>query len=297
MSAEFTRRGLLTSTFAAGLMPAIGRVAQAAAPQRIISLDYGLSSTLLSLGVTPLAISDGADWSRWVREPEMPAGVVDLGSSFEVNRELLAVLKPDLILTTPYLDGISDRLSAYGRLLRLSVFAPESGAILDAAVRATRELGAEIGRQTEAERFLERSDAVFEDCRKRLARLSPPSVAFVNFLDARHARIYGPPGLFDNVLSRIGLENAWKEPSNFWGFQTISIEELSRISDPEAHIVAFDPLPGDVLPKLAGSPLWQALPFSDGKRFHVLPPTLMFGMVNEGVRFARLVTEHLEKRL
>lgn len=293
-----TRRHLLASTFVAGLLPgAFGRAQAQTAPTRIISLDYGLSSTLLGLGVTPLAISDRADWGRWVREPELPAEVVDLGSSLEVNRELLAALKPDLILTTPYLDGISDRVAAYGRLLRLSVYAPENGAVLEAAVRATRTLAANIGREAEAGRFLERSDAFFEDCRARIARKAPPPMAFVNFLDARHARIYGPPGLFDNVLARIGVENAWKEPSNYWGFQTISIEELSRIKDPKTHLVAFDPIPGDVLPKLAHSPLWQALPFAQGKQFHILPPALMFGMVNEGMRFARLLTTLVETRL
>lgn len=288
-----TRRRLIGSAVAAGVLSASG-VAGAAPAPRIVSLDYGLASTLLSLGVTPIAISEGADWSRWVREPEMPAGVIDLGSTFEVNRELLAALRPDIILTTPYLDSISDRLAAYGRLVRLSIYAEQNEGSLDASIRVTRTLAAEIGRQEEAERFLARADAFFGECRQKLARLSPTPVAVVNFLDARHVRVYGAPGLFDNVFQRIGLENAWKEGSNYWGFQTLAIEELSRIADPRAHLIALDPVPGDVLPKLARSPLWQALPFARAGRFHILQPTLMFGMVNEALRFARLVTELLE---
>ncbi|GGA99586.1 ABC transporter substrate-binding protein [Brucella endophytica] len=272
------------------------RAACAASSPRIVSLDYGLSSTLLSLGVVPAAISDLADWGRWVIEPAMPASVIDLGNTMEVNVEILAQIRPDIILMTPYLDQLAPIVAPYGKVSRYEIFTPDSGAILTASIAATRKLGAEIGREMEAEAFLARADAFFGKCRERLARVSPPPVALVNFMDARHARIYGSPGLFHNVLERIGVMNAWKEPANYWGFQTISIEELARVTDPDAVLIAFDPVPGDVLPKLGRSPLWQALPFSRPGHFSILPPTLMFGMVNEAMRFAGLLTDLLERR-
>ncbi|WP_420963445.1 ABC transporter substrate-binding protein [Brucella sp. IR073] len=289
---HLTRRSLLLAA-AATAMP---RLSWAAPSLRIVSLDYGLSSTLLSLGVVPAAISDLADWGRWVVEPAMPSSVIDLGNTMEVNVEVLAQIRPDIILMTPYLDQITPIVTPYGKVSRYEIFTPDSGAILTASIAATRKLGAEIGRDAEAEAFLTRADAFFENCRARLARRSPPAVTLVNFMDARHARIYGSPGLFHNVLERIGVQNAWKEPSNYWGFQTISIEELARVTDSDAMLIAFDPVPGEVLPKLARSPLWQALPFSRPGQFAVLPPTLMFGMVNEAMRFAGLLTDLLERR-
>jgi len=60
-------------------------------------------------------------------------------------------------------------------------------------------------------------------------------------------------------------------------------------------LIAFDPVPPDVLPKLAESPLWQRLPFSRPGHLTIAPPALMFGMVNEAMRFAGLVTDILEK--
>jgi iron complex transport system substrate-binding protein len=114
-------------------------------------------------------------------------------------------------------------------------------------------------------------------------------------MDARHARVYSAPGLFHNALERIGVRNAWTRQSNYWGFETIGIEELSAITDLDARLIAFDPVPPDVLPKLADSPLWQALPFSQPGHLSVVPPALMFGMVNEAMRFAGLVTDVLEQ--
>lgn len=288
---RLSRRALL-GMFASAALP--GLPASAAAMPRIVSLDYGLASTLLSLGMVPVAISELADWSKWVMDPPMPKGVVDLGSSLELNFELLVALKPDLILTTPFLDDLLPRLGSIAKVLRFNIYSEDSGPMLPAVVDATRKLGAEVGRQTEAEVYLAMADATFENYRDRLARKAQPPVVLCDFLDARHARVFSRPGLFAAVLQRIGLTDAWPNEANYWGFQTIAIEALSVVTDPDTRLIAFDPIPEDVLPKLRQSPLWQALPFARPGHFHVLPPTLLFGMLNEALRFARLITELLE---
>lgn len=288
-----SRRSLLRALSAVTLLPALPALGQPI--PRVVSLDYGLASTLLGLGVVPAGVSDLAGWDKWVVEPRMPAGVADLGSSTEANLEVLAGLKPDFILTTPYLDAQVPRLREFGTVLRLETFKYEGTPILEAAVASTRKLAAELGRQTEAGRFLSGMDAFFADCRRRLAGRTVPPVALVNLMDARHARIYGNPGLFHDVLERIGVRNAWTERSTDWGFQTIAIEELSRITDPDALLIAFDPVPPDVMPKLGRSPLWRSLPVAQPGHFFVLPPALMFGMVNEAMRFGGLVTQLLER--
>lgn len=287
-----TRRSLLQ--FAAASVVPAPLFAQSIGP-RIVSLDYGLASTLLSLGLPPVGISDLADWDRWVVEPPMPKSVVDIGSSFEVNFEILVTLKPDIILTTPYLDELLPRLQSVAKVVRLEVFTPGIGSILPAAIAATRKLAGKLGRENEAEQFLARADAFFERCGSRLAGKTLPPVALVNFMDARHVRIYSSPGLFHNVLERIGVRNAWTRESNYWGFETIGIEDLSKITDPDARLIAFDPVPPDVLPKLAQSPLWNRLAFARPGHLSILPPALMFGMVNEAMRFAGLLTDLLEK--
>ncbi|MCJ9751897.1 ABC transporter substrate-binding protein [Neorhizobium sp. BETTINA12A] len=291
---KISRRSLLHYAAAAAVVvpkPLWAEVAR----QRVVSLDYGLSSTLLSLGLPPVGISDLADWDKWVVEPAMPQSVVDIGSSNEVDFEVLIQLKPDIILTTPYLDELLPRLQPIAKILRLEIFTPNTGPILPAAIAATRKLAAELGHEAEAEQFLARSDAFFERCGRRLAGRTVPPVVLVSFMDARHARVYSAPGLFHNALERIGVRNAWTRQSNYWGFETIGIEELSVITDPDARLIAFDPVPPDVLPKLVDSPLWQALPFSRPGHLSVVPPALMFGMVNEAMRFAGLVTDVLEQ--
>jgi len=290
-----SRRTLLQYATAMAIAPAPVFAQASGTSKRIVSLDYGLSSTLLSLGVPPVGVSDLADWDRWVVEPKMPDTVVDIGSAFEVNFEILLQLRPDIILTTPYLDELLPKLKRYGKVVRLEIFTPDSGPVLQSAIAATRKLASEIGREEEAEAFLLRSDAFFDRCRQRLAGKDIPPIALVNFMDARHVRIYSSPGLFHGVLERLGIRNGWTRESNYWGFETIGIEDLSKISDPNARLMAFDPVPPDVLPKLAESPLWNRLPFARPGHLSILPAALMFGMVNEAVRFAGLLTDILER--
>ncbi|MBO3761331.1 ABC transporter substrate-binding protein [Ciceribacter sp. L1K22] len=294
MSFQISRRDLLLSVAGTAAFSATSSRAQPAAPGVVVSLDYGVASTLMALGIVPAAVASLADWDIWVVEPEMPPSVMDLGNAWEVNFEILTTLQPDLILTTPYLDALKPRLDALGQVLRLDVYSAEGGDILPKAIAATRQLGTAVGREQEAEAFLQSAELFFDECRERIAALNISSVALVSFLDARHARVYGSPGLYDNILQRLGLQNAWTGQATYWGFDTIGIEQLSRISDPTALLIALEPIPGDVLPKLSTSPLWNALPFVRADNFSVMPGSLMFGMVNDAMRFARLLTDHLE---
>ncbi len=287
-----SRRALLAAATLLAVPQARAAAETIAGP--IASLDYGLASTLLALGVTPAAIASLADWNTWVVEPKMPPGVIDLGTTGEINLEVLASVKPALILTTPYLASLKPRLEAISPVLELTIYA-EGGQALQRSIAATRLLADVIGRRPQAEEFLARSETFFDECARRVKKLDPPPLALVNFVDQRHARIYCGAGLYQNVMTKIGLRNAWTGPGDYWGFETIGIEQLATL-DQNLRLIAFEPLlPPNVLDNLQDSPLWTSLPFVQAGRVSVLPGTLMFGMVQEAERFARILLDHLEK--
>jgi iron complex transport system substrate-binding protein len=287
-----SRRSLLAAA-ALFAIPRTGISAEAISGP-IVSLDYGLASTLLALGVTPAAIASLADWNTWVVEPKMPDGVIDLGTTSEINLEVLSSVKPALILTTPYLAPLKPQLEAISPVVELTVYA-EGGQALQRSIEATRRLGDAIGRRPQADAFLMRSERFFDDCAERVKKLNPPPLALINFVDQRHARIYCGAGLYQNVMTRIGLKNAWTGAGDYWGFETIGLEQLATL-DQSLRLIAFEPLlPPNVLDNLRDSPLWTSLPFVQAGRVSVLPGTLMFGMVQEAERFARILLDHLEK--
>ena len=290
---RLTRRSLLRGLAASPLLAAPGAFALGRYG-RIVSLDYALASTLISIGAKPLGVASLADWDRWVVEPAMPDDVVDIGSSWEVNFELLAALKPDLVLTTPYLEALRPRLETFAPVLSIPVYTGDGKPVLPSAYRATEMLGDFIGMGAEARRFLAEAEGRFADCRQKLAGIGH-RVLLINIMDPRHARIFGAPGLYHGVLERLGIANAWTGTGNYWGFQTIGIEELAAHDDPDIRLFAFEPLPRGVMAKLTSSPVWQALPAARPGRFDILPGVLMFGMVREAMRFADIITDKLAR--
>ncbi|MBC7138461.1 MAG: ABC transporter substrate-binding protein [Defluviimonas sp.] len=262
------------------------------AAQRVAVLDWAIAETLFALGEPPIALVAASDWNRFVVEPRLPAGTADIGVQQEVNFELLAALHPDLILTSPFSQDQEPALARIAPVRRFTVFEPTSTP-LDRPRTLTRELGAMVGAERQAEALIAYTDAQLATCRTRLARLRLPPVLLVGFLDARHVRAYGGVGLYQNVLDTLGLQNAWTKPTNAWGFATTGIEGLATGKD--VRLVAFQPVPPDALPTLAQSPLWRELPFVKAGHMSILPPVLMFGALPAALRFARLLTTELER--
>lgn len=260
---------------------------------RVVSLDYGIATTLLALGVVPAGVVATVEWDKWVVEPALPPGVVDIGRDLEANLELIAALDPELVLATPYVAHLTPSLERIAPVLTITIFA-EDGKPLERAIAGTRLIGDAVNRAAAAEAYLREADRILDRCRRRIEALNPPPIAFVNFMDARHARVFGRGSLYQDVLNRIGIENAWTGPTNYWGFQTVAIEDLARGTPSDMRLIAFEPILPDVEPTLEKSPLWRRLPFVEQGRVSILPGVLMFGMVPSALRFASLVVDHLE---
>lgn len=284
------RRNLVGAMLWSALLP--GRLGASPVAQRVAVLDWAIAETLFALGERPIALVAASDWNRFVVEPRLPAGTVDIGIQQEVNFELLAALHPDLILTSPFSQEQEPALARIGPVHRFTVFEATSTP-LERPRTLTRELGALVGASKRAEALIARTDAQLADCRARLMRLRLPAILLVSFLDARHVRVYGGVGLYQNVLDTLGLRNAWTRPTNAWGFATTGIEGLATGKD--VRLVVFQPIPADALQTLARSPLWRELPFVKAGHVSMLPPVLMFGALPAALRFARLLTAELER--
>ena len=280
--------------FIAGLasLPWLPGLAAADTGLRVAALDWALAETLFALGHQPIAIVAAGDWNRFVVEPPLPPGVVNLGLQPEINFELLAFLQPDLILTSPFVQDIEPVVRKIAPTLQLSIFEP-GGAPLAQPRLLARVLGERMGRDDAARRLLDDADRLFDRYRMRIEALRPQPVLLVNFIDARHVRVYGGAGLYQNVLDRIGVTNAWTGGTNYWGYATVGIEQLA--TDRDIRLMAFEPIPADTRPTLERSPLWSRLPFVKAGHVAVLPSVLMFGALPSAMRFARLLVETLQR--
>jgi ferric hydroxamate transport system substrate-binding protein len=288
MKSRFDRRRFISSVAIAALLE---RFAPAETGLRVASLDWALAETMLALGQTPIGIVAASDWDRFVVEPPLPRSVIDLGLQQEINFELLASLKPDLILTSPFIQDAEPILKTISETLSLSIF--EKGTHpLERPLLLTKVIGERLGCPQAANAFLSAAEQTLDSYRARVTALRPLPVLLVNFIDPRHVRVYGGSGLYQNVLDRIGVVNAWTGATNYWGYSTVGIEKLA--STMNLRLLAFEPIPPDARATLERSPLWSQLPFVKAEQVSFLPTVFMFGAMPSALRFARLLVEKLE---
>ena len=253
---------------------------------RIAVIDWGLTETLLGLGVTPLAVAQTEGYRRWVQAPKLPAEVIDLGLRIEPNLELLSQLKPDMILITPQFAASRAQLERIAPVHSLAIYTEETEAYVGAQ-RVTRELAELLDRKAEGEAMIARIDATMARVRQQLSSRDLPPFYVVTFLDQRHVRLFGKQSIYQGVLDRVGLRNAWNWPTNYWGFTQQGIDSLA--GEPSAALLYLEPLPPGTADGLARSELWKHLPAVRAQRLYALPPVWSFNGLMAAERFANLL--------
>ena len=121
-----------------------------------------------------------------------------------------------------------------------------------------------------------------------------PPLLVVQFIDERHVRVFGRGSLFEAVMQRLGLRNAWQGETNAWGFSVASLEQF--LGMPDARLVVVDPVPVGVGEKLQEPGLWQHLPLVQNNPVIHLPATWSFGGILAARRFATLLDGALREQ-
>ncbi|MGR4068813.1 ABC transporter substrate-binding protein [Halomonas sp. LR3S48] len=254
----------------------------------LATLDWTLAETLVALGAPPDAVAQVEDYHSWVGEPRLPANVADIGLRSQPNVELLAHLDPESILISPMFGHLAPRLERIGAVDTREIYTPQ-GDTWSQILILTRELGLATDRQSEAEALIMATEARFESLHQALPKEALPLLV-VQFMDERHVRVFGENGLFQAVMDRLGLENAWQGETNYWGFSLVGLEELLEL---EARLVVVEPYPVGAEEKLADSALWQHHPSVRDGSLITLPPVWSFGALPSAQRFAELLVAAL----
>ncbi|RWM73633.1 MAG: ABC transporter substrate-binding protein [Mesorhizobium sp.] len=286
--APLTRRRCLAG-LAATSLGLRGDLARAAQPPRIACLEWTSAEMVISLGTGPVAVADTKGYRDWVAGPTLPAGCLDLGSRGEPNLELLLELKPDLI-TGAYGYGLDE--APFRRIAPLHTvpFYDGTEAPYRQAEIEALKLGSQLGREAEAQRLIQETAATIAEIRGRFSeRAKRRPLAVVSMFDDRHVRVYGKGSLFQDVLDRLSLTNAWAAPTDSWGFAMLGIEELVAIG--EARVISLDPIPPHVKIRIDQSSLWANLPCVKAGNVRTIPPVWPFGGLAAAARFASLLVQ------
>ena len=283
-----TRRRLLAAMALSPLLWQM-RGAQAASfdPQRIVALEWLPVELMMALGVTPYGVADIPNYNLWVNEPKLPDSVIDVGLRTEPNLELLTQMKPSMLVWSA---GYGPSPEILARIAPGRSFAFSDGKQpLAQARRSLLEMAEMLDKQAVAQRHLAEFDAFIDGLKPRFKQRGDRPLLMVSLLDPRHMLVFGPNCLFQEVLDRLGVKNAWQGETNFWGSTAVGIDRLAAYKD--VDVLCFDHGNAAQMSQLAATPLWQAMPFVREGRFQRVPAVWFYGATLSAMHFARVLAD------
>lgn len=297
------RRRLLRATgcaTAAALGPAWA-FSQVRAPLRVVCLDWTIAETALSLGLPLAGLADRRAYADWVGEPAVPASTRDVGLRVQPSREVLAQIRPDLILSSSLLASVTPLVAAIAPVRLLDFYGaadPDRTPPWTRFSARTRDVARLLLQPQAATRWLQTANAWMDQAARHPAvvRQRQQPVLVLQCVDARSVRVYGDSSVFGAALARLGLPNAWQAPVSMWGSDTVTLERLLGVV-PDTRALVIPPLPRDLSRQLTANPLWQNLPFVRRRQVATLPRVWSFGALPSALRFAGLLIQALDGRL
>ena len=258
---------------------------------RIVSSDWAIVETLMALGHAPTGVGDKRAYERWVIQPALPKQTADIGLRAQPNLELIRQLQPDLVVNSSWFMQLQARAIPNAQTVTLDFFTPQ-GIEWQHSVAQTRALGKLINKPAAAETLIRQTNTQFAQQTKQLAAHAHRPYAIVQFIDARHMRVYGNNSLYGQTLQRLHLRNAWTAPTNAWGFSQIDLLQLSKLPA-NTRLIVVHPHPVNVAQQLNKSALWQRLPYKRPVNHVVLPAVWSFGALPSMQRFGNELTAAL----
>lgn len=223
-------------------------------PLAVVTNYLPLWETLILLGVKPIAVS-GADnyiktWDAF--EGYDVSGVKDLGAS-ELNLELLAQLKPDMILNQSY-DMKNLEIGNLEKIGPVAVFGNDTK--MDWRL-SLREVAKIVNKQDKAEEVIKDMDEKLEADREKLAeKYKDQTVVQFSLMGKDKYYVAYRPDLYDKEKG-LGLN----VPEGFTQSETyeqISMEALVKMNPDYIFVNVFD---GDepLLEELENNSVWKSL--------------------------------------
>lgn len=260
---------------------------------RVVSLEWGETEMLVSLGVMPVGAADVKGFATWDTAVKLDSSVRDVGTRQEPSVDSISALQPDLVVME------AERDSAL--VPQLEKFVPvlvTKGSDASRNLERMREdlemIAAAVGKTGEAAKLMSDFDAALAEGKEKIAAAGGAGKPFVMADGWKQGssisiRLFGKGALVSDIAERLGLENAWKgEVDAQWGLGTTDVEGLTVLKDPEIRFF-YNASDGDDVfaDGLAGNAIWKSLPFVAKERVTKLPDGIWtFGGPLSGQQYA-----------
>jgi iron complex transport system substrate-binding protein len=139
-------------------------------PERIVSTSPSITEALFALGLGPhvVGVSNYCEYPPQVKE------LPKVGTFLKPDAELIARLKPDLVILHKLPNNVADRLEA----LHIKYAVVDRGGLTDAFTEV-QQIGTAAGVPTQAAALVAKIRARLDEIRSQASKLNKPTVVFV----------------------------------------------------------------------------------------------------------------------
>lgn len=256
--------------------------------ERVATLDFITTETVILLGATPVAVADLQQYRAWIDVGnEALDSACRLGRRSNPNHRALASADPDLIAGAAFRhQPLTGELSRIAPVV-LFEWLPDEASVtaVEQLRRIVRHLGSRLDASQRAEALINAMDRTLAAQAKRIeeAGLADTPVVLAQHVHGTNQfTLYTKQSLGASLIRRLGLRNAHTGAGRRFGYQTVTLRGLNALGDAQL-LLAADP-DDPAFEEIRQSAIWQSLPAVRAGRVHRLPPKTWFFGGQESIR-------------
>ncbi|MDG4825945.1 iron-siderophore ABC transporter substrate-binding protein [Asanoa sp. WMMD1127] len=237
---------------------------------RVVSLEWGETEILTSLGVTPVGSADNKGYAVWNTAAPLDPSVKDVGTRGEPSVDSVVALQPDLVVMEAERGApIVAQLEKYVPVL--VTIGSDAKRNLDRLREDVTMIATAVGKQTEGEKLLSDLDARIASAKTELGAATGKQFAMADGWKEGSTvsiRMFGQGALVSDLATAIGLQNAWTAAGDpQWGLGQTDVEGMKALDGKDLRFFYNASDGVDVFADgLKGNAIWDNLQFvKDGK--------------------------------
>lgn len=243
---------------------------------KVVSLEWGETEMVLTLGVQPVGAADPKGYATWNTGAKLDASVKDVGTRGEPSVDSIAALQPDLIIMT------NDTAQLAAQAEKIAPVLVTKGSDATRNIDRMRDdfamIAAAVGKADEAKKVLADFDKTLEDGKKKIDAAGNAGKSFAiadgwKEGSTVNIRMFGQGALVSQLGIRLGLKNAWNgKVDEAWGLGQTDVEGVNVLKDTDLHFFYNASDGDDVFAQgLTGNAIWDSLSFVQKKQLHKMP--------------------------
>ncbi|WP_203931644.1 ABC transporter substrate-binding protein [Virgisporangium ochraceum] len=243
---------------------------------KVVSLEWGETEMLVSLGVQPIGAADIKGYGTWNTASKLDGSVKDVGTRGEPSVDSIAALQPDLIIM------VNDSAQLAPQAEKIAPVLVTKGSDASRNLDRMRDdfnlIATAVGKQAEAKKILDDFDKTLADGRKKIADAGNAGKSFAiadgwKEGSTVNIRMFGQGALVSQLGIQLGLKNAWNgKVDEAWGLGQTDVEGVNVLKDVDLHFFYNASDGDDVFAQgLAGNAIWDSLSFVQKKQLHKMP--------------------------